>query len=100
MHFYEKLLKTASEVERREDPGQLYVWPEYWNRLGRPRQHQQPKCFIHIDGEEKVTPVAEKGKGGNESKSNAKEVDMIVSTYALEFSLFFPNARSILGTSY
>ncbi|XP_065845025.1 3'-5' exoribonuclease HELZ2-like isoform X3 [Oscarella lobularis] len=78
MHFYEKMLKTASEVERREDPGQLYVWPEYWKRLQRPRQHQQPKCFIHIDGEEKVTPVAEKGKGGDESKSNAKEVEMIV----------------------
>ena len=77
------MLKTTPEVERRDDPGQLYVWPEYWRRVQRPPQHRQPKCFIHIDGEEKVTPVAEKGKGGDESKSNAKEVEMIVSTHAL-----------------
>ena len=93
------MLETAPEVERREDPGQLYVWPECWRRLEMPLQHQQPKCFIHVEGEEKVTPVAEKGKGGDESKSNAKEVDMIVNTHVTPPHPY-PYVYSILGTSY
>lgn len=40
-----------------------------------------PKCFIHLEGLERVNPVAEKGKGGGESKYNETEVEAVVSVH-------------------
>ena len=47
-----------------------------WQRLEF--RARKPKCFIHLEGVEEVNPVAEKGKGGEESRNNKTEVTAIV----------------------
>lgn len=70
--FYEGRLITPDEVLKRQKKGE-----SLWQRL--PRRALHPKCFIHLEGLEGVNPVAEKGKGGEESKYNEIEVTAIVS---------------------
>jgi exoribonuclease R/superfamily I DNA and/or RNA helicase len=75
-HFYSNKLTTAPEVQKRPSKGGLF-----WNHLygGRSSSHKERrKCFVHVVGEEQINPVAVKGKGGEESKYNKKEADIVV----------------------
>lgn len=75
-YFYSGKLETAPEVLTRPSKGQ-----DFWNRLYgvRSSSHlERRKCFVYVEGEEHTNPVATEGKGGEESKYNPKEAEIVV----------------------
>eukprot|EP00118_Oscarella_pearsei_P023886 m.292099 g.292099 ORF g.292099 m.292099 type:complete len:3100 (+) comp40730_c1_seq7:4098-13397(+) len=73
--FYEGKLETAKEVQKRQEP---IFWQPCWRHLKMPLMYQKPRCFINIAGKEAINSVPELGKGGEESKSNLEEADLVV----------------------
>ncbi|XP_065832420.1 3'-5' exoribonuclease HELZ2-like isoform X4 [Oscarella lobularis] len=73
-HFYDGKLKTKSEA----NDSVKKFWSQCWSSLERRQPVLQRKCFIHVFGREEVNPVAESGRGGEESKYNEQEVNMAV----------------------
>ena len=77
-HFYEGKLETAPEVAGRTPDG-IAFWNNLYpgSKLGRKRQRR--KCFIHVEGEERTNFVSGERTGGEESKYNPMEADIVVS---------------------
>lgn len=69
--FYDDQLKTPAEVINR-----IQLGKSLWRSLRS--GSNKPKCFVNVEGWEGINPVAEKSKGGEESKFNTKEVECVV----------------------
>ena len=80
-HFYDGKLKTKSEA----NDSVKKFWSQCWSSLERRQPVLQRKCFIHVFGREEVNPVAESGRGGEESKYNEQEVNMAVRAQLVRF---------------
>lgn len=69
--FYGGQLLTPDEIKRRPTKGAT-LWSLH------PQGDRCPKCFIHLDGKEELNPIAERDKGGEESKFNGREINAAV----------------------
>ncbi|XP_062505134.1 helicase with zinc finger domain 2-like isoform X2 [Corticium candelabrum] len=69
--FYGGQLLTPDEIKRRPTKGAT-LWSLH------PQGDRCPKCFIHLDGKEELNPIAERDKGGEESKFNGREINAAI----------------------
>jgi superfamily I DNA and/or RNA helicase/exoribonuclease R len=70
--FYDGKLTTPDEILKRYP----HIGESLWQRMDH--KARNPKCFIHLEGEEDVNPVTEKDKGGEESRYNEREVSAVI----------------------